>query len=74
MGKVDNNLLTAIDVGSAKTCAMVAEVSDVGVRYRAHGICESRGSRKGLIIDLEKAITSVQQAVEKRRERGGSAG
>lgn len=65
MGKLDNNLLTAIDVGSAKTCVLVAEVSDVGVRYRAHGICESRGSRKGIIIDLEKAVTSVQQAVEK---------
>jgi cell division protein FtsA len=65
MGKVDNNLLTAIDVGSAKTCVMVAEISDSGVRYRAHAMCESRGSRKGLIIDLEKAVTSVQQAVEK---------
>jgi len=72
MGKLDNNLLTAIDVGSAKTCAMVAEISDAGVRYRAHGICESRGSRKGVIIDLEKAITSVQQAVEKAENAAGA--
>jgi cell division protein FtsA len=71
MGKVDNNLLTAIDVGSAKTCVMVAEISDSGVRYRAHGMCESRGSRKGLIIDLEKAITSVQHAVEKAENAAG---
>jgi cell division protein FtsA len=72
MGKVDNNLLTAIDVGSSKTCAMVAEVSDAGVRYRAHGMCESRGSRKGVIIDLEKAITSVQQAVERAENAAGA--
>ncbi len=72
MGKVDNNLLTAIDVGSAKTCVMVAEISDSGVRYRAHGMCESRGSRKGLIIDLEKAVTSVQQAVEKAENAAGA--
>jgi cell division protein FtsA len=72
MGKVDNNLLTAIDVGSAKTCAMVAEVSDAGVRYRAHGLCESRGSRKGVVIDLEKAIASVQQAVEKAENAVGA--
>lgn len=72
MSKLDNNLLTAIDVGSAKTCVMVAEVSDSGVRYRAHGMCESRGSRKGLIIDLEKAVTSVQQAVE-RAENAAAA-
>jgi cell division protein FtsA len=72
MGKLENNLLTAIDVGSAKTCVMVAEVSDAGVRYRAHGICESRGSRKGVIIDLEKAITSVQQAVERAENMAGA--
>ena len=71
MSKVDNNLLTAIDVGSAKTCVMVAEISDSGVRYRAHGMCESRGSRKGLIIDLEKAVTSVQHAVEKAENAAG---
>src|SRR4051812_23187247 len=72
MGKLENNLLTAIDVGSAKTCVMVAEVSDAGVRYRAHGVCESRGSRKGVIIDLEKAITSVQQAVERAENAAGA--
>lgn len=72
MGKVDQNLLTAIDVGSAKTCVMVAEISDSGVRYRAHGMCESRGSRKGLIIDLEKAVTSVQQAVERAENAAGA--
>jgi cell division protein FtsA len=72
MAKQDNNLLTAIDVGSAKTCALVAEITDAGLRYRAHGVCESRGSRKGTIIDLEKAITSVQQAVERAENAAGA--
>ena len=64
MAKQDSNLLTAIDAGSAKTCALVAEMTETGLRYRAHGLCESRGSRKGVIIDLEKAITSVQHAAD----------
>jgi cell division protein FtsA len=72
MGKVDNNLLTAIDVGSAKTCVLVAEMTDTGLRYSAHGICESRGSRKGVIIDLEKAITSIQQAAERAENVAGA--
>jgi cell division protein FtsA len=72
MSKGENNLLTAIDVGSAKTCVLVAEVSDSGPRYVAHGVCESRGSRKGVIIDLEKAIASVQQAVEKAENMAGA--
>jgi cell division protein FtsA len=64
MGKLNSNLLTAIDVGSAKTCALVAEVTESGLRYCGHGITESRGSRKGLIVDLERATASVQKAVE----------
>ncbi len=64
MGKPNSNLLTAIDVGSAKTCALVAEVTDGGLRYCAHGVTESRGSRKGIIVDLERAIASVQKCVQ----------
>lgn len=64
MGKEQQNLLAAIDIGSAKTCAVVAEVTDTGVRYRGHGVSESRGSRKGLIVDLDKAVASIQKAVE----------
>lgn len=64
MSKPQPNLLTAIDLGSAKTCALVTEVTDVGLRYRGHGITESRGSRRGAIVDLEKAVTSIQRAVD----------
>jgi cell division protein FtsA len=64
MGKQSDNLLTAIDVGSAKTVAMIAELTESGLRYRGHGIAESRGSRRGLIVDLDKAAASVRIAVE----------
>ncbi len=64
MSKLNSNLLTAIDLGSAKTCALVAEITQEGLRYRGHGLSESRGCRKGLIVDLEKAVTGVQKAVE----------
>jgi cell division ATPase FtsA len=49
-----DNLLIAIDVGSAKTCVLAAEVTEAGLRYRGHGIAESRGSRKGVIVDLAR--------------------
>src|SRR6476646_80204 len=65
------NFLTAIDVGSAKTCVLVAEISDAGLRYRGHGLAESRGSRKGIIVDLEKAVASIQKAVERAEDSSG---
>ena len=66
------HFLTAIDVGSAKTCVLVAEVTDGGLRYRGHGIAESRGSRKGIIVDLDKAVASIQKAVEQAEDACGA--
>ena len=65
-------LLTAIDVGSAKTCALVAEITESGLRYRGHGVADSRGSRKGVIVDLEKAVASIQKAVEAAEDIAGA--
>jgi cell division protein FtsA len=58
------NFITAIDVGSAKTTVLVAELSDNGLRYRGHGISQSRGLRKGVITELDKAVASIQKAAE----------
>jgi len=63
MGNPQHNLLTAIDLGCAKTCVVVAQVTDTGLRYKAHGVVESHGLRKGVIIDLDKAAMSVHRAV-----------
>ena len=64
MANQNEHLLTAIDIGSAKTCALVAEITDSGLRYRSHGLADSLGSRKGVIVDLERAVASIQRAVE----------
>src|SRR6266581_3405535 len=71
MAKQYQHLLTAIDVGSAKTCALVAEITDSGLRYRGHGVAESRGSRKGVIVELDKAVGAIQKAVEQAEDIGG---
>lgn len=72
MGNQYEHLLTAIDVGSAKTCALVIEITDSGLRYRGHGLAESRGSRKGVIVDLDKAVGSIQKAVEHAEDLTGA--
>lgn len=65
------NFITAIDVGSAKTSVLVAELSDNGLRYRGHGVSESRGLRKGVITELDKAVASIQKAVEAAEDVAG---
>jgi len=64
MGSQTENLLTVIDVGSAKTCVIVAEVNEYALRYRGHGLSDSRGMRKGVIADLDKAVDTIRKAVE----------
>ena len=71
MSKPHEHFLTAIDVGSAKTCVLVVEITDNGLRYRGHGLAESRGSRKSIIVDLEKAVASIQKAVEQAEDAAG---
>ncbi len=71
MGSQHENFLTAVDVGSAKTCVLVAETTDTGLRYRGHGTVDTRGTRKGVIVDLEKAVGSIQKAVDRAEDSAG---
>jgi cell division protein FtsA len=64
MAKQNENILSVIDIGTAKTVALVAEITDAGLRYRGHGIAASRGSRKGIIVDLDKATEGVKKAMD----------
>src|SRR5207248_7154101 len=66
-------LICVIDVGSAKTCALIGEVSDGMLRYRGHGLAESRGSRKGAIVDLDKASAAIHRAVEEAEKVAGAS-
>src|ERR1019366_7588455 len=63
MGTRNENIITVIDLGSAKTVALVVEATDAGLRYRGHGIAPSAGTRRGVVVDLKSAGKSVSEAV-----------
>ncbi len=73
MANGKQNLLSIIDVGSAKTVVIIAEVIDGMLRYRGHGLAESRGTRKGAIVDLEKTAASIRHAAERAELVSGAA-
>src|SRR5579862_4320324 len=70
-GKFHPNTITVLDVGSAKTVALICEATDTGLRYRGHGVVESRGSRKGIIVELDKAVQSIHKAVDEAEKLAG---
>ena len=70
MGKKDRYIV-GLDIGSTKTCALIGEQEDELVKFIALGAAESRGLRKGLIVNLDAAVSSIRRAVE---EAEGVAG
>ncbi len=63
MAKKDRYII-GLDVGSTKTCALIAEVDGEQVRFLALGAAESKGLRKGLIVNLDSTVSSIRRAVE----------
>ena len=63
MAKKDKYVV-GLDIGSMKTCALIAEIDDELVKFLALGAAESKGLRKGLIVNLDSTVSSIRRAVE----------
>jgi cell division protein FtsA len=64
MSETQDNLIVVLDIGSAWTRVLAADVNEGALRYRGHGLVESAGMRKGLISDLAPAAKAVKAANE----------
>jgi cell division protein FtsA len=60
----------AIDIGSSKTVALIAEINDEP-NITGVGIKKSRGIKKGIIVNIEQAATSIKQAVNDAKRMAG---
>jgi cell division protein FtsA len=56
--------VVGLDIGSTKTCALIAEIDEEQVKFLALGAAESKGLRKGLIVNLDSTVSSIRRAVE----------
>jgi len=56
--------LVGLDIGSTKTCVLLAEMEEDQVKFLALGAAESKGLRKGLIVNLDSTVSSIRRAVE----------
>jgi cell division protein FtsA len=66
-------LVAALDVGTSKVCAMIAEPGEDGrLRILGSGQRQSRGVRRGFIADMEKSETAIREAVEQAERIAGT--
>jgi len=67
-----SDTILAIDIGSTKICAIIAEIKDSEVTIQGHGISKSQGVKKGAITNIELASKSIKKAINDAKRIAGS--
>ncbi len=63
----------AIDIGSTKVCAVIAEIGDDGqIQISGAGIVRSQGIKRGSITNIEQASKAIKSAVNDARRVAGT--
>lgn len=64
--------LVGLDVGTSKVAAVVGETMDhEGLDIVGLGVAESRGIRRGVVVNLEAAVESIKKAIEEAELMAG---
>ena len=65
MPKETKNLVVALDIGTSKVAALVAELRpDGSLEILGMGGHESKGLKKGVVVNIESTVNAVQRALE----------
>src|SRR5947207_9335932 len=55
--------IVGLDVGSTKVCTLIAAVRQSGLEPIGVGVAESRGLKKGAVVNLETSVESIKKSV-----------
>jgi len=65
VAKENKNLIVGLDIGTSKVVAMVAELSADGkLQVIGMGSHESKGLKKGVVVNIEATVNAIQRALE----------
>lgn len=63
--EADKQLLTALDIGTSKVVAVVAEETESGrVNIIGFGTQPSKGLKKGVIVNIDATVKAIKKAIE----------
>lgn len=70
--KHEKNLIVGLDIGTSKVVALVGEVAmDGGVDLIGYGTHPSLGLKRGVVVDIDGTVQSIQRAVEEAELMAG---
>jgi cell division protein FtsA len=63
--KPERNLIVGLDIGTSKVATLVAELRpDGALEILGMGSHESRGLKKGVVVNIEATVNAIQRALE----------
>ena len=65
------NIIVGIDIGTTKICAVVGEKTGDKINIVGIGTHPSIGLRKGVVVNIESTVESIQKAVEEAELMAG---
>jgi len=69
---MDSNMIVALDIGTSKVLCLVGEVNvDGAIEVIGIGSHPSRGLKKGVVVNIESTVSSIQRAVEEAELMAG---
>ncbi len=72
MKKVDKKLIVGLDIGTSKVVAIVGEVDEAGeIEVIGIGSHASRGLKKGVVVNIESTVQSIQRAIQEAELMAG---
>ncbi len=63
--------IAGLDIGTTKTCAVIATSGADGLEILGVGEAPSTGMRKGVVTDLEETVRAIEAATEKAERMAG---
>jgi molecular chaperone DnaK (HSP70) len=72
MANAMDNMIVGLDIGTSKVVAIVGQITSEGVvEVVGLGSQPSRGMKKGVVVDIEATVRSIQRAVEEAELMAG---
>ncbi|HQR24891.1 MAG TPA: cell division FtsA domain-containing protein, partial [Steroidobacteraceae bacterium] len=70
--KTERNMIVGLDIGTSKVVAIVGELGlDGTIEVVGLGTHPSRGLKKGVVVNIDSTVQSIQRAVEEAELMAG---
>ena len=70
--KKGGEIIVGLDIGTTKICAIVGELTDDGIDIIGIGSHPSKGLRKGVVVNIETTVNSIQRAIDEAEAMAGT--